>query len=524
MKDKIDNFISKLSKNGNIHRLYKLFKTEYKFYFYDVGTGKIFEVSKDEYVVLDDLFNNNKLTDDTFQILSENEVIKIMDRIIELYYREKILQAPILEKFVGPQFDNLEYALNNAKTQLNLELTERCNLRCKYCLYHEGQGGYRTFGKEDMTFEVAKMGLEQLKKTNNEEVYVSFYGGEPLLKFDLMKKCIEYAEETFPEKNISYSFTTNAVLITDSMIEFFNKYKEKLYITFSIDGPQEIHDKNRVTVLGEGTHNLVIKNLEKIVKEFGKLSEEHILINTVISEPSYKTNEVIQEYFDSLYWLPKNMTKFCTQVSTADEEVEYLGINGDREKEMRKKLEKEDNDFAPLITWNRNKILNEINSSSGNISELSSIMKDYMDKELTLIHKRRLSENPMSYYYLNGCCIPGARRIYVTTKGDYNICEKMGPAPKIGNIYDGLNVDVIKEKYIDEFSKKIMPYCGDCWAIHLCPLCYVNAFDEEGAKPEYRHIFCDAHRVLLEESLIIYHEIYEKHPEQLEYLNNIDIS
>lgn len=524
MNNAIISFINEINKNGKIHRLCKLFRTKNNFYFYDVGTGKIFEVTSEEYLVLEDLFNNNTLTDDTSKILSEDKIIKVIDKIKEFYYKEKILQAPKLDRFVGPQFDNLEYALNNAKTQLNLELTEKCNLRCKYCLYQEGQGGYRTFGKRDMTFDIAKKGLEELRKTNSKEVFLSFYGGEPLLNFDLMKKCIEYAEETFFEKNISYSFTTNAVLITDEMMDFFNLYKDKLFITFSIDGPQELHDKNRITTLGNGTHNLVMKNFKKVVELFGDLSEEHLLINTVISEPSYNTNEIIQKYFDSLGWLSRNITKFCTQVASADEEFEYLGINGFREKEMREKLQKEDNDFAPLITWNRNKILNELNSSDGNISEISSIMKDYMDKELTLIHKRRLSEEPIDDYYLNGCCIPGARRIYVTTKGEYNICEKMGPAPKIGNVYDGLNIKVIKEKYINDFSNKIIPYCGECWAIHLCPLCYVNACGEEGAKPEYRHIFCDAHRVLLEESLVMYHEIYEKNPKQLEYLNEIDIS
>ena len=118
MNNAIISFINEINKNGKIHRLCKLFRTKNNFYFYDVGTGKIFEVTSEEYLVLEDLFNNNTLTDDTSKILSEDKIIKVIDKIKEFYYKEKILQAPKLDRFVGPQFDNLEYALNNAKTQL----------------------------------------------------------------------------------------------------------------------------------------------------------------------------------------------------------------------------------------------------------------------------------------------------------------------------------------------------------------------------------------------------------------------
>ena len=90
----------------------------------------------------------------------------------------------------------MENQLLRNRAQITLELTEKCNMRCKYCIYQEGQGGYREFGNHDMTFEVAKLAIDDLIEHSQDEkvIFVSFYGGEPLLKFDLLKQCIDYCE------------------------------------------------------------------------------------------------------------------------------------------------------------------------------------------------------------------------------------------------------------------------------------------------------------------------------------------
>ena len=72
-------------------------------------------------------------------------------------------------------------------------------------------------------------------------------------------------------------------------------------------------------------------------------------------------------------------------------------------------------------------------------------------KRLLKIHKRGLSDTPMKKYYFNGCCIPGGRRLYITVDGEYHICERIGEAPNIGNVMNGIDIPRIQEKYIDEY-------------------------------------------------------------------------
>lgn len=87
-------------------------------------------------------------------------------------------------------------------------------MRCKYCIYHEGNGGYREFGKNNMTFEVAKLAIDQfLTNSKKEQLYISFYGGEPLICYDMIKQCTKYCLKVYPDQNICFTMTTNELYI-----------------------------------------------------------------------------------------------------------------------------------------------------------------------------------------------------------------------------------------------------------------------------------------------------------------------
>jgi len=141
---------------------------------------------------------------------------------------------------------------------------------------------------------------------------------------------------------------------------------------------------------------------------------------------------------------------------------------------------------------------------------------------MMIIHKRLLSEKPVKKYGMNGCCVPGERRIYVTVDGNFKICEKVGDIPEIGNVDKGFDKKRIKELYFDDFIKEANKYCKDCWAINLCTLCYVNCYDKNGMHFDYRHNSCRSERNYLLGSLIKYHEILEENPDVLEEFNEIE--
>ncbi|MNW54143.1 hypothetical protein D3C74_317320 [compost metagenome] len=97
----------------------------------------------------------------------------------------------------------------------------------------------------------------------------------------------------------------------------------------------------------------------------------------------------------------------------------------------------------------------------------------------------------------------------------------MGTSPFIGTINEGLDYEEINKHYINDFMNEATKYCNDCWAVNICHLCYKQCYDRDGINISYRHEKCLEYRVITEQKLVLYHEILEKNPESLEYLNEI---
>lgn len=200
--------------------------------------------------ILNSVINNNgfSLIDEIKYL--ESDKLVALEELYDVIIKENILQAAELNEFIGPQISELDEYLNSKRAQITLELTEKCNMRCKYCVYNENQGGYREFGHEDMTFEIARKAIDDLvSNSGKEEIYISFYGGEPLIKFDLFKSCIDYCEN-LKDKKISYAITTNCTLVTKEIAEYFSKLNN-MHITASIDGPEDMNDNYRLYTNGK---------------------------------------------------------------------------------------------------------------------------------------------------------------------------------------------------------------------------------------------------------------------------------
>lgn len=500
----------------DFQRLCRVFKTRSKFYLYDVGTGKIFEITEPMYYIINDLIDGTDI----------KEVISTYDKMIDSILKElkdtieteNILQAPVLESFVKPNVANI---IGAERQQLILETTERCNMRCKYCYYHQDGGGYRTFGSKFMTFEIAKAAIDEfLNITERDEVNISFYGGEPLLNFQLIKDCINYVNNHYSDKKILYAMTTNATLINDEIAEFFSKLP-KVLITVSLDGPKEMHDKYRIFVNGKGTYDATVSGIEKLVEKFGDRAGECLAINSVL--PEYKKEDLdrIENYFKQSTLLPKGVSYTSSFVSEENEESEYEGIDGTTERYARERSFNERRFLDPLYSWATNDFYE---NESENDFEIKSIAKENLIKDLAIIHRRSITDKPMQKYYMNGCCIPGSRRYYVTTEGKYLICERVGSSPDIGNIETGLDDKKINKYYIEEYDKFAKQFCKKCWAVHLCSLCYMNCYDEKGINLKYRHKHCIATRIAIEKDLVLYHEFLESNSNIIDQISLVQFT
>ena len=123
--------------------------------------------------------------------------------------------------------DYLSVFLARKLTKITVQLTQNCNFRCKYCIYSETHNTrQRSHSTERMTWETAKKAIDFLREhsVDSPEVNIGFYGGEPLLEFPLLKKAVEYSEQQFEGKKLTFNITTNGTLLNDEMIYFFQEH------------------------------------------------------------------------------------------------------------------------------------------------------------------------------------------------------------------------------------------------------------------------------------------------------------
>ncbi|MBN2207830.1 MAG: radical SAM protein [Candidatus Coatesbacteria bacterium] len=146
---------------------------------------------------------------------------------------------------------------------MSLNGAEDCNLRCKYCYVNHGDfSGVRRM----MARDVAKSSIDYLALVSGEQkmCHLNFFGGEPLLNFDLIKWSCDYAAKVLKEvgKAVKFDLSTNATLVTDEVIRFFKKHDFRVQV--SIDGPADIHDVQRPFVDGSGCHDIIVEAMRRL--------------------------------------------------------------------------------------------------------------------------------------------------------------------------------------------------------------------------------------------------------------------
>lgn len=497
--------LNEIKGNGSFYRLGKTFKAKETYYYYDMGTGKVFETSSPLYYIL----NSLSKYDDCDHLVNiegftKEELLNAIEELIQTIKEEHILQAPLMTEFVGPQSLNLEEELLANMSQLTLEVTEQCNLRCKYCIYQNDHTDFHDYTNRSMTFEVAKKAIDYTYPRTKKDFYIAFYGGEPLLNFPLIKQVVDYTS-FITNRNVAFSITTNATLLTNEIAHFFAKHK--FIVLVSLDGPEEIHNENRVYMDGKGSYHSTISGLKKLLFAYGSAYKDNIFISMVTSGPNYADKFTkIQRFFDETDWLPSDITVMTSFVSYGRQKQEYVKPSF----EMDKQYYKEQSD--PLISW-------VFEQGSENYSHLFT--RAQIQKYLQVIHRREIYEEPMKSYFFNGCCVPGARRLHVDVNGNFLPCERVGTIPYLGNVYEGFDVEKIKKYYVSDFMKASIQYCKDCWAAQLCTSCYIDCFDEDEVNLSYRHEGCKYIRYMTQKSLEMYHMLLTESPELIKKVDEM---
>lgn len=483
----------------------KAFQTSTSHYFYDTGTGKVIQCSSTMFKILKSWELNCEFNSISDLSIPEDEIINELSELWSLVGDENIMQAiPIEQLYVLEDMDNF---ISTHINMITLELTERCNLRCKYCIYHDYNASYRGFGNQDMTFATAKKAIDFLVEHSvdvepNKKLIITFYGGEPLFQFDLIQQCVEYAESQNVNHSWLFAITTNCTLLTDEMITYFAE--KEFSLTASIDGDKEMHDANRITPSGSGTFDIAIRNLEKLALAYKEHNVEgpHISINSVITPPyDFEKLDRMQRFFNDLDWWPAG-----SRITWAYAQPDSKKTKEELEHELARTELNDAMDLDPVSEWHYDNTLSSEHELFTREGEMQSLM---------LIQERRITAKPMSIAPLNACCVPGERRIFVAVNGALRLCERIGESPDLGNVIDGLDYAAIKRYFFDEYIEQSLPYCKDCWSVQLCGLCYMYCYNNDGVDMDKKKLACARIRFLNERSLVRYHDLLENNPDGL---------
>lgn len=502
-KKELINYLNSIKKINEETRLGKVFSTDKNGYFYDVGTGKIIQCSQVAFRILDMYFNNKNY----FIENSEED-----NELWEIVIKENLLQSlkPRM-LYENCFYEGLQEKINNSLEQIILEVTGRCNLRCKYCIYNETYEENRNFNCEDMSEEIALKAIDYLADCGGTDVTLAFYGGEPLIKYDLIVKCIDYAKKKICDKKLNFAFTTNGVLMDEEKAKYFASL-ENVNILVSLDGPKNHHDKCRVDIEGKGSFERALKGLHNLVEAFGKKAGKHIAINGVMTPPyNLEKVEEIYNFFYNLEWLPNTINIQFETVRSGSYKTTELDYN----------LQKNQNDSGinPMWLWAKKRYEN--NTVPAIDDKKAGLFMSDIRKQLYHIHSRYIYDIALENYPFNACCIPAARRLYVNTKGDLYLCERIENSPKIGNIFQGIDINTIKKEYVKNFSDKSIADCQKCWALRLCRVCYAECYNETGLCMIEKSKKCELVRKSLEADLKIYHTVLERSPKQILELNKL---
>jgi uncharacterized protein len=190
---------------------------------------------------------------------SDDDLIDAWTELYTLYKSDVLFSTEVYQKY------NIVND-NGPIKSICLNIAHDCNLRCTYCFASTGDFGG---GRKLMTFEVGKAAIDFLLKNcgSRRNLEVDFFGGEPLMNFDVVKEIVRYsrAAEKVKNKNIRFTITTNALLLDVEKIDFINS--EMSNVVLSLDGRREVNDLLRKTISGDGSYDLIVPKIKLLVEK-----------------------------------------------------------------------------------------------------------------------------------------------------------------------------------------------------------------------------------------------------------------
>ena len=395
--------------------------------------------------------------------VTEEEILDCIDQIAELEKMGKLFTKDTFADIAG----NLKEHTSGVVKALCLHVAHTCNLNCSYCFASQGNySGERAV----MSFETGKRALDFLIENSGtrHNLEVDFFGGEPLMNFDVVKQLVGYARsvEKKAGKNFRFTLTTNGMLIDDDVIEFANK--EMSNVVLSLDGRKEIHDRFRVDYAGKGSWEQIVPKFQKLVKARGE--KEYYMRGTFThANPDFLNDikEMLSLGFTELSMEP---------VVCAPDDPSAL-----------------DYEDLPIVLRQ--------------YEQLASLMleREKQGKPFTFYHYMLdLKNGPCIYKRISGCG-SGTEYMAVTPWGDLYPCHQFVGEEKfkLGDIWTGVSNTSVQDEFA-ACNVYTRSECADCWAKLYCSGgCAANAYHATGSVNGVYSYGCELFRKRMECAIMI---------------------
>mgnify|MGYP004619449453 FL=1 len=333
----------------------------------------------------------------------------------------------------------------NVIKALCLHVAHTCNLNCSYCFASQGKyHGERAL----MSFEVGKRAIDFLIENSGERrnLEVDFFGGEPLMNWDVVKQIVKYARSVEKQhgKNFRFTLTTNGMLIDDEVIEFSNK--EMSNVVLSLDGRKEIHDATRVDYAGNGSYDRIVPKFQKLVASRG--GKNYYMRGTF----THKNPDFTKDVF---HMADLGFTELSMEpvVCAPDDPMALTPEDIEIVKEQYEILAKE------------------------------MLKREKGGRGFTFYHYMiDLTAGPCIYKRISGCG-SGTEYMAVTPWGDLYPCHQFvgEESYKLGDIWNGVTNDSLRDEF-RQCNAYARPECDDCWAKLYCSGgCAANAYHASGS-------------------------------------------
>lgn len=370
-----------------------------------------------------------------------------------------------------------EYILDKI-SMFTIEVTQQCNLRCKYCCYSGDYHDRREHNSNRLStidiYNCVDFIGDNIDKDSS-QITICFYGGEALLAKDTINTIIQELKTKFPLINFVFSISSNGVLLNKSNIDWIIN-TPNLQIVITIDGDKLMHDKNRLMIDGSGSYDKIMHNLKLFYDNYPDLYYEKVHFISTVKGISDLINL-------NTFWMNHKLLRH-----NRPRHISSIIPNFSKGETIK-------SDEKSFVEFYEAAIKSYYNGEE-------NILTDELNRFINIIKHRHLSIASPNQNFIT--CVHQPYSTFITSDGRIYVCERMIADNYIGTLSEGIELNKCRELNM-RFTARKNSHCSSCWAKRLCRICAMNLNNTEEQFIQY----CESEKMQLKLALQYYCEILE---------------